>query len=296
MTGPLRAAAIAQAYLAACRLEVRTLKPGNVHVFAEGHRMTVDDFDRSADVSAPFVCDPGLRVGTRIRCAVESTFAAVATNTNLGIVLLCAPLAAAAQRAAPPGTSLEHRLADILADLDHEDAREVYRAIAHANPAGLGEEGSGDVRTEPPATWTLLDAMRAAAPRDMIAAEYATGFANVFAHAQTFAGHLAEGAPPHDALALIFLEALAERPDTHIVRKHGPELARRVQAEAAGELAALAGPSVRAMSQPEVRARLMRLDAELKSWGANPGSLADLMCAGVFAANLETAMANTCAD
>lgn len=296
MTEPLRAAVIAQAYRAACRLEVRTLKPGNVHVFAEGHRMTVADFDRSADVSAPFICDPGLRVGTRINRAVEATFAAVGTNTNLGILLLCAPLAAAAQRAAPPGTSLDRRLSHVLADLDHEDAREVYRAIAHANPAGLGEDRSGDVRAEPPASWTLLDAMRTAAPRDMIAAEYATGFANVFAHARAFAGHLAQGAPPHDALALIFLEALAERPDTHIVRKHGPELARRVQAEAAGVLAGLAGPSVRAMSQPEVRARLMRLDADLKSWGANPGSLADLMCAGVFAANLETAMAHARAD
>jgi triphosphoribosyl-dephospho-CoA synthase len=286
MSGPVPRARIAEAYLAACRLEVRTLKPGNVHVFAEGHRMTVADFDRSAEASAPFVSDPDLRVGARIRRAIEATFAAVATNTNLGIVLLCAPLAAAAQSNAPLGASLEQRLAGVLASLDHEDAREVYRAIAHANPAGLGEDSSGDVRAEPPAAWTLLDAMRAAAPRDMIAAEYASGFRQVFAHARAFAAHLAEGAPPSDALALIFLEQLAQHPDTHIVRKHGPGLARRVQMEAARMLAELDAPGVRAIADPQVRARLLRLDADLKSWGANPGSLADLMCAGVFTANL----------
>jgi triphosphoribosyl-dephospho-CoA synthase len=294
MNGPLPGALIAQAYLSACRLEVRTLKPGNVHVFAEGHRMTVADFDRSADVSAPFICEHGLRVGTRIRRAVEATFAAVSTNTNLGIVLLCAPLAAAAECSGP--ASLEAKLKGVLSALDHEDAREVYQAIARANPAGLGEQGSGDVRAEPPPAWTLLDAMRAAAPRDMIAAEYATGYALVFAHARAFAAHLADGATPPDALALIFLENLARQPDTHIVRKHGLDLARRVQSEAARVLAELDAPGVRAIADPRARASLLRLDADLKSWGANPGSLADLMCAGAFAANLEAATGKTHSD
>ena len=97
MTAALPRNVIAEAYIAACRLEVRTLKPGNVHIFADGHRMTVADFDHSANASAPFIADPALSVGDRILNAVEATFAAVATNTNLGIVLLCAPLAAAAE-------------------------------------------------------------------------------------------------------------------------------------------------------------------------------------------------------
>jgi triphosphoribosyl-dephospho-CoA synthetase len=33
----------------------------------------------------------------------------------------------------------------------------------------------------------------------------------------------------------------------------------------------------------------MEFDAELKSWGANPGSLADLMCASVFTSTLDAA-------
>jgi triphosphoribosyl-dephospho-CoA synthase len=290
MTRALNRGEIETAYRAACRLEVRTLKPGNVHIFAGGHRMTVEDFDLSTEVSAPHIADDTLSVGTRIRRAVEATFAAVGQNTNLGILLLCAPLAAAAERHS--SATLADKLTSVLAGLDHEDAREVYSAIATANPAGLGQDNIGDVRAEPPAAWTLLDAMRAAAPRDMIANEYATGFAGIFANARTFAAQLKSGASAEDALAHLFLSQLAERPDTHIIRKHGPGLAQRVQERAAGVLAELNGAPPKSLSTPANRALLITFDAELKSWGANPGSLADLMCASVFTSTLDAAAQN----
>lgn len=290
MSRTLTRDAIATAYRAACRLEVRTLKPGNVHIFAEGHRMTVADFDKSADVSAPHICDPTRPVGTRIRHAVEATFAAVGQNTNLGILLLCAPLAAAAERAGP--AILGDKLKAVLAGLDHDDAREVYRAIAAANPAGLGDDEAGDVRAEPPATWTLLDAMRAAAPRDMIANEYATDFTGIFANAHTYAAAVHSGAAPPDALAYIFLRQLGQHPDTHIMRKHGTGIAHRVQQRARDVLATLDGASTASMADPLNHARLLQFDAELKSWGANPGSLADVMCASVFAATLHSTSAD----
>ena len=88
---------IATAFVAACRDEIEAPKPGNVHVFAEGHGMTVRDFLRSAEAAAPALCKPSTPVGARILTAVEATFAAVGMNTNLGIILLCAPLAAAAE-------------------------------------------------------------------------------------------------------------------------------------------------------------------------------------------------------
>lgn len=288
MTAALSRHAIAQAYVAACRLEVRTLKPGNVHVFANGHRMTVADFDLSAEVSAPYISDPTLCVGHRILAAVEATFAAAGTNTNLGIVLLCAPLAAAAELS-DLNANFESSLREILATLDHDDARAVYKAIAIANPAGLGQDETGDIRSEPPAHWTLLDAMRAAAGRDMIAEEYATGFATVLATARHYTADLQAGAAPEDALARLFLCLLAERADTHIIRKHGDELASRVKLRAAQILATINPRDSTAFSNPEIRATLLQFDFELKSWGANPGSLADLMCASVFAAKLANA-------
>ena len=76
------------------------LKPGNVHDFAEGHGGSVDDFEASAHVSAPALTRCGASVGERVLGAIEAIFDVhVGWNTNLGIVLLCAPLAAAAERA-----------------------------------------------------------------------------------------------------------------------------------------------------------------------------------------------------
>ena len=46
-----RRAALRRAYLEACALELRALKPGNVHVHAAGHGMTAADFERSAAAS-----------------------------------------------------------------------------------------------------------------------------------------------------------------------------------------------------------------------------------------------------
>src|SRR5437879_5043054 len=117
MTVP--AGAIAAAFVAACRDELEAPKPGNVHVFADGHRMSVADFIRSANAAAAALTKPGARVGQRILGAVEATRAAVGTNTNLGIILLCTPLAAAAEVAS---TGLRDALADVLQSLDITDA------------------------------------------------------------------------------------------------------------------------------------------------------------------------------
>jgi triphosphoribosyl-dephospho-CoA synthetase len=91
---------IAAAFVEACLEELAAPKPGNVHIHAPGHRMTVEDFARSAEVSAPLLCRPGARLGRRILDAATATREAVGQNTNLGILLLCGPLAMAAERRA----------------------------------------------------------------------------------------------------------------------------------------------------------------------------------------------------
>ena len=88
---------VAAAYIAACLAELDAPKPGNVHRFAPGHRMEVADFVRSAEASAASIAASSAPVGIRVRAAVDATLKAVGQNTNLGIVLLCAPLAAAAE-------------------------------------------------------------------------------------------------------------------------------------------------------------------------------------------------------
>ena len=117
---------------------------------------------------------PGARVGQRILGAVEATRAIVGTNTNLGIILLCAPLAAAAETAT---TNLRAAVADMLENLDIADAEPVFQAIALAAPGGLGQVERHDVRA--PAAGAA-QAMAEAADRDRIAQQYSTGFADIF--------------------------------------------------------------------------------------------------------------------
>src|SRR5579871_2755853 len=117
---------VAEAFMAACRDELEAPKPGNVHVFASGHRMTVTQFIDSAAAAAGPLCAPGIRVGARILRAIEATFRAVGANTNLGIVLLCAPLAAAAEL---EFLDLRAALVRVLDDLDIRDASDAFAAI-----------------------------------------------------------------------------------------------------------------------------------------------------------------------
>ena len=94
--------------------------------------MTVGDFVRSARGDAATAGRaPGARVGERIRGAIAATRAAVGSNTNLGIVLMCAPLAAAAER---EPADLRGALARVLDDLDVADADRRFEAIVLASP------------------------------------------------------------------------------------------------------------------------------------------------------------------
>ena len=275
-------AVIAGLFRAACQAELAALKPGNVHVHAEGHGMTVADFIASADAAAPHLAAPGRTVGERILTAVEATRAACGQNTNLGILLLCAPLAAAADA----GGALRTSLAKVLDGLDRRDAVLAYRAIRVASPGGLGRSGRHDVAEEP--SVTLLAAMREAAGRDRIASQYVSGFADVFDTGVTtlLASRLA-GRPEHWAVAATFLAFLAAFPDTHVVRRHGSEAASALQSDARA-----LDRLLRAAPQPEtLLGRLLDLDRNLKQRAINPGTSADLTVASHFAAGLEAAMA-----
>ncbi len=161
----------------ACRVDVEALKPGNVSIHSEGHRMRAEDFLRSADLIAPVMAQPGLSVGARIERAVDLTMTQVGCNTNLGIILLLAPLA---QAALPPLSTggLRERLRRVLRTLTVADAAAAYRAIRQAGPAGLGRFQTQDVGEEP--SVTLLEAMRLAADRDRIARQYAQDYEDIF--------------------------------------------------------------------------------------------------------------------
>ncbi|SFU89147.1 triphosphoribosyl-dephospho-CoA synthase [Methylobacterium sp. 174MFSha1.1] len=267
---PLTAPAIEQAYLAACRAELAAIKPGNVHVHAAGHRMSVADFEASAILSAPHLAAAGARVGARIEGAVAATGAGIGQNTNLGIVLLCAPLAAAAERPGP----LRQALGGVLADLDQADAAGLYAAIRLANPGGLGRAERHDVTTD--AAPPFLVAMGEAASRDRIARAYVTGFEDLFATGlPALAVARAAGLTEPWTTTAVHLAFLTGFPDSHIARKFGPAAAERVRAEAEAALRGLA-------LGEGARTALLAHDTALKEAGLNPGTSADLTVATLF--------------
>jgi triphosphoribosyl-dephospho-CoA synthase len=271
---------VAAAFRAACRDELESPKPGNVHLFAPGHRMEAQDFLDSAEAAAPAISDPEPGVGARILGAVEATQARVGQNTNLGILLLCAPLAEVALR--HPGLPLRAGLERVLAGLTQSDAAVCFKAIALAQPAGLGEAPEHDVTA--PARVTLLEAMRAAACRDRIAFQYANDFRDIFdLGLGTLAAARRAGAEPWLATLRVHLAFFSSFPDSHIARKYGPEAAERVRREAA-EFVEKQGN----WADPEpLRMDALLFDAALKARGLNPGTSADLTVATLFAARLE---------
>jgi triphosphoribosyl-dephospho-CoA synthase len=270
---------VAAAFKWACLAELDAPKPGNVHVFSAGHGMTVEQFVRSAAAAAGPLSAPGARVGVRILTAVEATLAAVGVNTNLGIILLCAPLAAAAEVAT---SDLRATVAEILRDLDQDDADLAFRAIVRAAPAGLGRNARYDVFE--PATVSLLQAMIEAAERDGVARQYATNFADVFEFGLPILEAKRYEADSKWAAFATYLGFLSAFPDSHIVRKLGAQSAAEVSRKAAMLQASLQTAEDAAQLLPDI----LVWDAALKADGINPGTSADLTVATLFAHRLRT--------
>jgi len=280
LSGPLQPDAIARVFHESCLAELDALKPGNVHRFGAGHGMSVADFERSAVAAAHPLTQAGVGVGTRIRLAVEATAAAVGQNTNLGIILLAAPLAAAALGG--NGGDLPSRLARVLTGLTVEDAREAYRAIRHARPGGLGTAPRHDVAADPDIT--LLEAMGAAEANDRIAWNYTHGFADIFALGlPTLAQGRKRWNDPGSAVTGVYLGFLAAYPDTLIQRKFGDAVAGRVRREARAAQRRFADSG----NTEHMRAELLDFDQALKAQGLNPGTSADLTVATLFAHALQ---------
>ena len=272
-----------------CELDVRAFKPGNVSFASPGHGMTAAHFVRSAKAIAEPLTRDGATVGERILDSVTATRAAVQCNTNLGIILLLAPLVQAALRPVPI-TGLRARLEPILRGLSVDDAEKAFTAIRLAAPGGLGESTQHDVRG--PASADLGTAMQHAAGHDQIARQYATGYESVF----DFGVPLAELAlRRHEgenwAAVDVFLGLLGQWPDTHIVRKHGLEIANAVCLEARRIRAKFVATSPEA-AMP----LLLDLDASLKNRGINPGTSADLTVTIFVAVRLQEALDKIATD
>ncbi len=259
----------------ACLLEVSAAKPGNVTPTHDFSDTTYTDMVRSALALGHAFTSGRARarsVGELISDGVSATARVADTNTNLGIVLLFAPLVRA-EATRREGEALQAATRRTLAQLDIDDAVVAFAAIARARPGGLGDVAEHDVRA--PANVSLREAMAAAAHRDSIASEYSSGYEIVFRTGlPLLASSLGDGVRPLEAIVLLHVGLLASHPDTLIERKAGGTSARAVTAAAREVLAG--------------RRSLEDFDTSLRTpdHRLNPGTTADLVAATLLAALL----------
>lgn len=259
----------------ACLWEATARKPGNVHPHASFSDLTYADFTASAAAASPWLAQAAeLGVGVSIEQAQAATRQVVRSNSNLGILLLIAPLAAV-----PQDCELGAGIANVLTRTTVADAAAVYRAIRRAAPAGLGRVNQGDVLTEPTETLTAL--MGLAADRDRIARQYVTDFADVLEFGLTTLDQWLDRTSDHAERSIIglYLSMLAEWPDSLVARKCGLDLAQQASQRAAAVLSE--GWPERTGSEASLR----EFDDWLREDGnrRNPGTTADLVAATLYA-------------
>jgi len=266
---------LSQCVLLASLMEVTAPKPGNVYRGANFEDLAYPDFLVAAIAIAPHI-ERAIerRLGETVLAAVRATHEAVGTNVNLGMILLVAPLAMV-----PRDRDLERGDQAVLTALNADDARDVYAAIRLARPGGLGHAQQWDVHGEPPTD--LVAAMRLAADHDLVARQYAEGFAQVLGVVvPLLGGWLERGKSLTTAIVNTHVDLLSELPDSLIARKCGAEVAQ----EATGR--AQRAVEARRSGAEAYREALTDLDFWLRSDGhrRNPGTTADLVAAGLFAA------------
>ena len=270
-------------YWTACQVELLALKPGNVHRYAGGHGMTVDHFLASAYATAPKLTDSMLSLGERVLQSVIATRNAVSMNTNLGVILLCAPLAIAAEKAS--AATLQQTVDDVIRETDVHEAELMFQAIRMAAPSGLSTAKANDVRER--ARQGIYAIMKSAESKDMIAKQYATGFADVFEIGFNEVDEgVAQNLNQRDLAVRVYLGFLSRFPDTHIARQFGRIAAEDIRSEANS----LYAEYCKLNSTQLMYDRLMDYDANWKSREVNPGTSADLTVATLFAYQIKNAV------
>ncbi len=257
----------------ACLWEATAPKPGNVHPHAAFNDVCYADYLASAIAIGPAMDNATTQnLGTTILQSVAATRNMVGRNTNLGTILLLAPLASV-----PRTLSLQEGVADVLRATDQEDAAQLYEAIRTARPGGIGTAEKMDIYQTPPGD--LCAAMREAADRDCVAQQYAENFAPLFEQiVPNLRTAIEAGMTLADAIVHVHLQTLHAFPDSLIARKCGITVAEEASRRAGEVLAAGPQPSAAYQQALQMLDRYLRDERHQR----NPGTTADLLAAGLF--------------
>lgn len=253
-------------------LEATAPKPGNVHPGASFEDLQYSDFVLAALATGPILAQASSQgVGQTVARAVTATQNAVNTNVNLGTLLLLAPLAAVAE-----SDRLDAGIVAVLEQLTPDDTRHVYTAIRQASAGGLGTVEQADVAHESPPL-PLVEVMRLAAQRDLVARQYTNCFADVF-RLSSWLDDALRHSRLSEAIVATHLRQLAHEPDSLIRRKCGAAIADEASFRASEVLGAgLPGGA-------KYDRAFANYDAWLRADGhrRNPGTTADLIAGALF--------------
>lgn len=264
---------IAQWFESACRADVLNFKPGNVCPGHEGPHGTVSDFLTSAQICAPLIAETPHRAPESVLLdCVRAVRRGVGHNTNLGILLLCVPLAAV-----PIGQPLQSGVTQVIDRMDRNAAAVIYEAIRTAAPGGMGTAAKNDISNAP--TDNVRVCMSAAADHDLVARQYADNFRDVLDVALPLLEEaVCDLTAPH-RVTWTALRLIARYGDSLVARRFGPAVSQQLQQQAASVLAA-GWPATETSHR-----LLLEWDQSLRSptRRLNPGTTADIITAAVFA-------------
>lgn len=244
------------------------VKPGNVDRFHDYDDTWLEHFLASAILARPAfeeaeeVPSSEKGIGEIIYDAVDLTNVHSGGNTHFGAFILLIPLIAG-------GTA--RRASELVHSTTVADAISFYKAFAltsvrmnESDEIDVNDPSSIEYLTEN--QMTLYDVMEYSSSNDMVAAEWTNGFLLT----QKVAGMLKESGEGREAISGAFISLLSEEKDTFIIKKFGHETAEWARDKAClvrkGELTA------------------EEFDLMCLEKGVNPGSIADIIIAGIYVA------------
>jgi len=216
-------------------------------------------------------------------------------NVNLGVVLLFAPIAAAAgatlhESASIDALSLRENLEKVVKATVPGDTVDIYKAINLAmSPETLGNVKELDVTDEnslerlKDETISPLEVFETCAERDSICREWVTSFQITFEVSYPELKSSLNKGSVNDAIINTFMHVLSQYPDSLITRKSDAAQATEVSKQAKTILEAGGASTVKG------KKLLWALDEELHGarGDLNPGTTADLTAAAIFVMLLE---------
>ena len=266
---------IRDAYLYACHKDIEAIKPGNVNINSPHHDTTASDYLISSINSGSELFYDSYSLGDRILNAIVATKKETSMNTNLGIVLLCAPIAHALLNYKE--MSLKEAITKTIDNATSDDTVKICEAINIANPGGLGDVLDYDTKSMPAVK--LREIMSYSAQYDRISYQYHNNYQDILDFIiPSLDKNMIKYKSSDISISMTYLQILSKIPDSHISRKLGEEIAKKTS----NHVNDLLKIQDKDCSEDYLVKQLNDLDYEYKKKGINPGTTADLLVASLM--------------